>query len=149
MHPYTKHLLEDISKAYRPRNFFNEKKSASGNLPEAELSELHSFMDYERNPPFSTFCGLTFEDFPPEEKFETEDLRELTQALIKMFETWNIIVVLPENLPTEMGYRITLNLINNPMPVLKFGFFFMDYCTCDPVGCEFEDYCPCLKQAEQ
>ncbi len=145
MHPYTKHLLEDISKAYRPKDFFRKKKAKSENRLVAKLKESESFMSNEGGSLFRDYCGLNLEDFPPGEKFEKEDLRELTTALIKMLESWNILVVLPENLPSEMGYRMTLDLINCPLPIMQFGFYVMDYCTGDPVGCEFEGYCSCLK----
>lgn len=148
MNSYTKHLLEDISKAYRPQDFFKKKPVTSEDPLEAELRESETFLDYESNPPFRTFCGLEPEGFPLGEKFEKEDLIELTQALIKMFESWNIIVVLPDDLPVEMGYRMTLNLIDEPLPLMEFGFFYMDFCSGIPKECKFESYCSCLKRID-
>ncbi len=145
MHPYTKHLLEDIAKAHRPKDFFRKKKVNSVNQLEARLKESETFLNYEGGSPFWAYCGLDLDDFPPGEKFDIEDLHELTRALGKMLESWNILIVLPDNLPSEMGYRITLDLFHRSMPILQFGFYVMDFCTGDPVGCEFGSYCSCLK----
>ncbi len=150
MHPYTKHLLEDISNSYKPKDFFGKKKFHS---PKKEfkkmLAESESFMDFDKRAPFRNLCGLNFEHFPPAEKLEQEDLRELTNALVKMFESWNILVVLVENLPADMAYRITLDLLNSSMPVVQYGFFVIDFCTGDPTGCEFEGFCPCIKHWQE
>jgi hypothetical protein len=148
MHSYTKHLLEDISKAYRPQDFFKKEPVTSEDPLEAKLRESETFLDYDSNPSFGTFCGLKSESFPIGEKIEKEDLIELTQALIKMFESWNIVVVLPDDLPVEMGYRMTLNLIGEPLPIKEFGYFYMDFCSGSPEECKFEGYCSCLKQVD-
>jgi hypothetical protein len=146
MNSYTNHLLEDISKAYRPQDFFKKELLTSDDSLEAKLIESETFFDYESNPPFKNFCGLEPEDFPIEEKLEKGDLIKLTQALIKMFESWNIIVVFPDDLPVEMGYRMTLDLISNPLPIMEFGFFYKDFCSGSPEECKFEGYCSCLKE---
>lgn len=149
MHPYTKHLLEDIEKAFRPRNFFQKnKKVPPRDEIEEKLEEVDNFPNYFEAPAFETYCGLKLEDFPPSEKLDEDDIRALTKALIKMYASWNILVDLPENLPADFGYRLAIGLLKRPMPVMKHGFFGMDFCTGNPKGCEFQGYCPCLKQWE-
>lgn len=149
MHPYTHHLLEDILNAYRPKDFFRRKKNA---LPEAEienrLEEVDKFLNHREAPAFGNYCGLNFTDFPPGEKLEEEDIRSLTEALVKMFGSWNILVDLPENLPADLGYKLTVGLLEKPMPIFQHGFFGMDFCSGNPVGCEFKEYCPCLKHRD-
>lgn len=146
MHPYTHYLLEDILNAYIPKDYFQKKKKV---LPkpdiEKTLEEVDKYLNYRESPAFGSYCGLSFTDFPPGEKLEEEDLRSLTEALVKMFESWNILVHLPDNLPAEMGYSLTLGLLQRPMPIFQRGFFGMDFCTGNPDGCQFKEYCPCLK----
>jgi len=149
MHPYTKHLLDDIQKAFRPKDFFlRKKKNQPHDIIEDKLEEADNFLNYFEAPAFGNYCGLKLEDFPPGEKLVEDDLRSLTKSLVKMYESWNIMVDLPENLPAEFGYRLAVGLLKRPMPIMKHGFFGMDFCTGNPKGCEFQEYCPCLKHWE-
>ena len=146
MHPYTHHLLEDILNAYIPNDFFRKKKNALTKPDlESTLDEVDKYLTHQEAPFFRNYCGLSVADFPPVEKLEEEDLRSLTEALVKMFESWNIMVDLPENLPADLGYKLSLGLLDRPMPIIERGFFGMDFCSGNPVGCEFKEYCPCLK----
>lgn len=150
MHPYTNHLLEDIQKAFRPMDFFQRKKKTPP-LDEIEdkLEEVDNFLNYFEKPTFANYCGLKQEDFPSGEKLNESDLRSLTKALVKMYESWNILVHLPDELPADFGYRLAVGLLKRPMPVMQHGFFGMDFCTGNPEGCEFQEYCPCLKNWEE
>ncbi len=146
MHPYTHHLLEDILNAYIPNDFFRKKKNALTKPDlESTLDEVDKYLTHREAPAFGNYCGLSLTDFPPREKLEEVDLRSLTEALVKMFESWNILVHLPENLPADLGYRLTVGLLERPIPIIQHGVFGMDFCSGNPVGCEFEEYCPCLK----
>lgn len=146
MNPYTHCLLEDILNAYIPNDFFRKKKNALSKPDiENKLEEVDKFLTHREAPAFGSYCGLNIPDFPPGQKLEEEDLQSLTEALVKMFESWNILVHLPENLPAEMGYSLTVGLLQRPIPIFQRGFFGMDFCTGNPDGCEFKEYCPCLK----
>ncbi len=56
------------------------------------------------------------------------------------------MVHLPENLPTDLSFKLTLGLLERPMPIMQHGFFGMDFCSGNPEGCEFQEFCLCLKQ---
>ncbi len=146
MQPYTNHLIEDILKAHRPKDYFRKKKKAQAESEIEKIQEgVDKYLHHQEAPFFRNYCGLSVADFPPVEKLEEEDLRSLTEALVKMFESWNIMVDLPENLPADLGYKLSLGLLDRPMPIIERGFFGMDFCSGNPVGCEFKEYCPCLK----
>ena len=150
MNPYVKHLLDDIQAAMRSDDFFLRKKKAPPHDEFKEkLEESESFLNHDESPVFGKYCGLNFEDFPPVEKLDNDDLIALTKALVKMFESWNILVDLPENLPADFGYRLSVGLLKRSMPSMQYGFFGMDFCTGNPEGCEFQSYCPCIKYWEE
>lgn len=150
MHSYINFLIQDIQNAFRPEDFFVKKKKMSLNDElENEIQEVDDFLNHSDAPAFKNYCGLRLEDFPPVEKLEEEDIILLVKTLVKMYESWNILVDFPENLPAEFGYRLALGLLERPMPIMQYGFFGMDFCTGNPEGCEFQSYCPCLKFWEE
>lgn len=150
MKAYVNYLLEDIQAAFRPEDFFVKRKKAPPlDELEAKLEEVDNFLNYDQSPVLGKYCGIDRNDFPHADKLEEEDLKLLVSALVKMFESWNILVDLPENLPAEFGYRLVVDLLDRPMPIMQHGFFGMDFCTGNPEGCEFKEYCPCLKNWEE
>lgn len=150
MHSYINFLIQDIQNAFRPEDFFDRKKKMSFNDElENKIQEVDDFLNHSDAQAFKNYCGLRLENFPPVEKLEEEDIILLVKMLVKMYESWNILVDFPENLPAEFGYRLALGLLERPMPIMQHGFFGMDFCTGNPEGCEFQSYCPCLKFWEE
>ena len=150
MRTYIDFLIQDIQNAFRPEDFFERKNKISFNDElENKLQEVDDFLNYSDGPSFKNYCGLRLEDFPPAEMLEEEDIVLLVKTLVKMYESWNILVDLPENLPAEFGYRLAIGLLERSMPIMQHGFFGMDFCTGNPEGCEFQSYCPCLKYWEE
>lgn len=150
MDTYIDFLIQDIQNAFRPQDFFERKNKILFNDElENKLQEVDDFLNYPEAPAFGKYCGLNFENFPPGDKLEEDDLNALTNALVRMYESWNILVDFPESLPAELSYRLALALLNRSMPIMQHGFFGMDFCTGNPEGCEFQSYCPCLKYWEE
>lgn len=150
MHAYTQFLLEDLNNAHRPLDYFQRKKKISNREElKNKLEESENFLNYPESIVFKDYCGLKPEDFPPGENLEKDDLNALTKAMVKMYESWNILVDLPDNLPAEFAYRLVISLLDRGMPIMQYGFFGMDYCTGNPEGCEFKEYCTCLKYWEE
>ena len=142
MENYIKHLLEDIKDAQRKQI----SGFQSGNDFESMIEDVERFTKKSLNQDeFGKVCGLDKESFPPSDQLVEKELKDLASAMVKMYESWNILVHLPDDLPSKMAYELSIGLLSRNMPVMSHGFFGMDFCTGNPEGCEFKEYCPCLK----
>ncbi len=131
-------------------DFEDDSEDDSADEKEDNLQE--TFAEVERfvsgmPPPlnFGGHCGLKVADFPPAEQLSEEDMKELIKAYRKMGVTWNIDFCFPKKLPTVQHYNILINTLNERIMIMKNGFTGMDYCSGNPDGCKFGEYCKCLE----
>ncbi|MCC5934157.1 MAG: hypothetical protein JJU35_07885 [Balneolales bacterium] len=146
MKAYIQHLLADIRAAHKRDSSVSAGEAAS----ESENLEMH-FEDIERwlsghaSKPLHDHCGLSKNDFPPENQLSDAELILLTDAFTEMLESWNISVSLPEQLPLRMRYVLIIGLLDRKISPIRTGSFVYDFCTGYAPGCELAQYCNCLK----
>lgn len=142
MHNYIPYLLLDIEKACRNADSLNSYKPSIENYFDA----VESFLDPNaRLQSFSGHCGVYSSDFPPAEKLSEEEKNKVVSALRHMMLTWNISVDLPDDLPADFAYRLTVGVLDKKLAILNHGIVGVDFCTGIPEGCELHEYCPCSK----
>jgi len=142
MHIYIPYLLADIENASRNEDFYTSYKPSIENYFEA----VESFLDPNASlKSFSSHCGIDSSDFPPADQLSDEEMRTVVKALHKMMFTWNISMDLPEDLPADFAYKLTVEVLDRKLAILNHGIVGVDYCTGNPEGCELKEYCPCSK----
>lgn len=145
MHPYIPHLLEDIKKAHREDGPLAEVHSSGDDLAD-HFEEVERWLRAEEPPhTFGYYCGLKAEDFPPPEQLTIREMKLVSTAFEKMMFTWNLDVSFPEKLPVPIAYKMLIELLDTKTMIANSGFVGFDFCTGDPSGCVFKEYCPCLE----
>lgn len=146
MQAYVNFLLKDIAAAHRPEDYFDKsrKNTEEEDLKES-LEESEMFVTREHESGFEGYCGLKRESFPPVEQLSNEQLAQVTTAFVTMMNTWNLEVAFPDDLPPLRRYELLMDILVKPVMIFKHGFYCFDFCTGEPVGCQLEDYCTCLK----
>lgn len=142
MHPYFKHLLEDISEAHcaepAAKNSYNESL-------EKHLDDVERWVAGDLNEhTFGYYCGLKPEDFPPAEQLTNEEITIINKAFVRMLSTYNHDICLPEKLPAKTAYPILVNTLNEKTFVPRDGMVSFDYCSGYPPDCIFKEHCSCL-----
>jgi hypothetical protein len=138
MHPYFKHLLEDIYEAncvqQAAENPYNKAFKEETDEVEDDLNE-HAFGYY---------CGLQPENFPPPEQLSTKEVEVINGAFKHMLFTYNHGISLPEHLPAKTAYSILVNTLNEQTFIPRDGIVSFDYCSGYPPDCVFKEHCSCL-----
>lgn len=144
MHPYIKHLLEDIKNAERKEN--DNFGYPAPTTFEEEMEEMKHYLSGEGERPLSYFTGLEKEDFPPSEQLSIKDMESVLQAYDNMLETWNAVIIWPENMPIKSCYEFLLKFVlgSEFMPVDN-GTIHFDFCTGYAPECDWGKYCSCLE----
>lgn len=146
MQAYINHLIEDISAAHRPDDFFNKsRKNTEEEDLEESLRESEMFVSQERRSGFEGYCGLKRENFPPKEKLSEEQLAQVNTAFVAMMKSWNLEVAFPDDLPQLRRYELLMGILVRAVMIFKHGYYCFDFCTGNPDDCELGQYCPCLK----
>lgn len=144
MHPYIKHLLQDIKKAERSEND-NLSQSYPSTFAQ-EIEEVEGYISGEGEHSISYFIGLKKEHFPPGEQLSEKDISLVLKAFNEMLKTWNAIIDFPEKMPLKKHYEFLRNTVleENFTPV-SFGFIHFDFCSGYAPDCAWGKYCNCLE----
>lgn len=141
MHPYCKHLLQDIAQAHytdiRPPGV-----EPTAFIEETELAER--WKQCSREKTFGECCGLQAGNFPPPGQFTTAEIEMINHAFLQMMATYRLDPCMPEKLPAKTAYTILVNTLNEKMFTKAAGTARFDYCTGYPPDCIFGEYCRCL-----
>lgn len=144
MHPYIKHLIEDIQNAER-----QEKDFVAYPRPitfEEQMQEVERYVSGEGECQISEFTGLTTDDFPQAQQLTEKDMEMVLTAYDKMLLSWNIQVDWPQDIPTAARYNFLLKFVLNYKTVpLSTGNIHLDFCTGYAPDCNWGTYCHCLK----
>lgn len=142
MHPYIKHLLEDIKNAKRAKNdSLGYKKPTTF---EEEMEEIERYVSGEGEKPVSAFTGLNKENFPPSEQLTDDEMEIVLTAYDKMLATWNTQIDWRDNMPIKAKYDFLLKFVlNHRVTPLYGGMMHLDFCTGYAPDCDWGEYCPC------
>jgi len=147
MQSYVDYLLDDI-------------KQAEGNLEDtgfavtSEADLFDHFMEVERlilDEPMSTIgqtCGLTVEQFPPEEKLTKTQIRKIVRAFYDLLDSWNLKVVIPKKFPEVDKYKLLVPLLDRKTHIIKNGTGYIELCSYEPKECPFGKHCDCVEDLD-
>jgi len=143
MKNYVSQLISDILNAQMAPITTAEKEKISF---EEEMEAIENYAEGRNIPPIlSIQCGLTTEQFPPEEQLEDEEIQQIIDAFDKMLQSRNIIMDMPERVPPRRAYPIIVNLLHKEAWYFPTGTLHFDFCTGYAPGCELGEYCSCLE----
>lgn len=145
MHPYLKHLLSDIQDAYNTADNDIEEKEFPETDLEARFRDIEAFVSGDNERPLKEICGLFSDDFPPADQLTDEEKLMISEEFEHMLESWNIALYIPSEVPPNMRYRLTVDLLEEDFSLTQTGTFHYDFCSGDTEGCELEKYCPCRR----
>lgn len=137
-------LISDIKNAHRLDIDYEDERELTF---EEHIQEIESFLKRteESCPTFSDHCGLESKYFPPADYFTDVELKLIFDALKEMMLTWNHDINLPENLPIQIAYKMTVGTLDKKTNILNSGFICFDFCDGYPPDCVFKEYCSCLE----
>lgn len=147
MHLYIAHLLEDIFKAHKREGFHSKQKHPESFEEEMQDIEDHILgKDKGLLQPFTYYCDLKTESFPPVEQLSESEMEQVALAFIKMAQSWNLLISVPDRYPAQKKYELIVNFLEKRVSIPADGAFWgFDNCTGNPEGCFFAEYCSCLK----
>lgn len=143
MHPYLKHLLNDIREAHRiPKEGSDSNESQD---IEDSFREIENWLDGTNEESVSYYTGLKKEDFPPSDQLTEPEMESVLHAFDKMLISWNVMIDFPSKMPVGDRYNFLLNtVLDDQITIVNYGTIHLDYCTGNPEGCAWGSYCGCL-----
>ena len=148
MQKYIDQLLEDMVAAQRP-----EENSLPVNEPfsiEQHFEEVERWLEGEEpEHDFSYYCGLQAEQFPPAEQLTNKQLKTLYKAFGQLLFSWNLGADIPKTVPLRRAYAFLISTLKHKVEMVKDGAITIEFCTCDPPSCPFEEYCTCRQYYEE
>jgi len=140
MHPYVRHLLEDIRNAEREKTILD---CAPATLEE-EFELIERYVRGENEQPLSYFTGLKKQHFPPGEQLSEKNMILVLDAFDKLMLTWNAKINFPENMPVEKRYEfLRSHILEKPFSPLNFGTVYLSFCSGNVPDCEWDNFCGC------
>ncbi len=147
MHPYIKHLLEDIKNAERSKN--DRLGYSKPTTFEKKMEEVERFVSGESERPISQFTGLNKENFPPSNQLTDEEMESVLIAYDQMLASWNTQIDWQKNMPINAKYDFLLKFVlDEKLTPMNFGTMHLDFCPGDTTECVWEQYCYCKKYGD-
>src|SRR4029079_6190822 len=94
-------------------------------------------------PILSIQCGLTPDQFPPEEQLAHQEMHAIIDACSQMLLSRNLCVDIPKRAPLRKVYPLIVNLLNEEAWYFPTGIQHFDFCTGYAPDCELGEYCAC------
>jgi len=146
MKKYVFQLIADITKAHLPALAERENLNLTF---EQEMEIIENYATGTNTPPsLSVECGITTDQFPPQDQLDEEEIKQIIDALKSMLLSRNICVDMPDEIPLHFAYPIFVNLLNREAWYFPTGNLHIDFCTGYAPECELGKYCHCLKYWE-
>lgn len=140
MDRYIQQLIEDLEKvAANPPTppYIESPPHMEDNPVMAELA-LTPFR------PISDWTGINWEVFPMVFDLTDDQMNEVNQAILKVFESLNIeLIDAPDDLPPEILYDALTTHWNEPVQYLPLSGFDLELCTGDGDTCPYGEFCDC------
>lgn len=147
MHPYLPFLLEDIKAAHCTENVEDDQLISEVSGTESLLNilskELLLAQDY--SVPFSDYCGLASEQFPPVDQLDSQDIEKVCQAMEAMLSSWHAVLDYPDTMSLTLQYRLLVRILDEDFTPNGEGLWCFDFCSGYPPDCCLKDQCSCRK----
>lgn len=137
MQKYITQLIDDIRRAHGKTGQHQSEFNLDHSLPDDFQCESEDVF------PFKDFCGLSLEQFPPGQMLTEEQKEALCSAFEEMMYSYNLELVLPEELPTSVQYPLLSEMLDKKVPKVEDSLHCVELCQLDPNSCAFGSYCDC------
>lgn len=149
MEQYIIQLIEDILAAHRTTNDYVEEVDDSF---EAHIADVERYLSGEGEQKIADFSGLYAEQFPPKERLNENQMKQVVEAYQLMLQSWNIDIYLPEQLPIAMKYELLIGTLDRSVYVTndEYSHIGIDLCSYDVDNCPFgSEYCSCKEDLKE
>lgn len=145
MQKYVNGLIEDILLARRPEKDMTEICKDETTI-EQHFEEVEAWLRREQpDHDFSYYCGLTREQFPVARLLSSRQIKAIMRAFKKLLFSYNMSMDIPKAVPLPMAYSYLISTLERKVQIVEYGFMDFDFCSGTPEGCEWKEYCPCIK----
>jgi hypothetical protein len=114
-------------------------------IPEG-LEHLRNVYEWEHaaEKPMREWFGISTDIFPDEQKLTGKQVELLVEELINLWEAYNFLPELPEDLPVRLKYKLMTGYLDKPVKWVSDGMTHIGFCHYDPDECPFpEAFCKC------
>jgi hypothetical protein len=149
MEQYINQLVEDILAAHRTKYGYVEEIDDSF---EAHIAEVERYLSGEGEQKITDICGLYAEQFPPKQRLNENQMKQVVEAYQQMLESWNIGVYMPENVPIDIRYELLTGTLDHSVyvPNDEYSHVGIDLCSYVVDSCPFgNEYCTCKEDMEE
>jgi hypothetical protein len=137
---YVRYLIADITAATKNVPVFTIEE------PDEELP----FMTMEeeeknaRREPLGEWMGIKQEWFPPFERLSEQQIGRIMNAMNRCLHAYGFLPHFPSGLPLYKQYQVLIDHLSQPVPILVFNSYQIDFCSYEPKSCPFGDqFCQC------
>jgi hypothetical protein len=145
MQSYINYLLGDIAEACREM-VSQARPWAAGNHQQSfdeYFREVQQFLENYPQHPFSYYCGLSKEQFPPADRLTDAQLDALCEAFRSMLATWNISADIHIKVPPGKMYSLLVSVLDEKVSMGLETMTTIEFCNYHPPSCAMGEYCTC------
>jgi hypothetical protein len=145
MQSYINYLLTDIAEACREPVAETKPQHAGGQQQSIDeyFREMQQFLENYPQHPFSYFCGLVKEQFPPAERLSEAQMEAICTAFRSMLSTWHIAADIHIKVPVSKIYSLLVSVLDEKLSIGLEGITTIEFCTYHPPSCAMGEYCTC------
>jgi hypothetical protein len=145
MQSYIDYLLSDIAEACREPVAAAEPQPAGGQQKSIDeyFREMQEFLENYPQHPFSYFCGLTKEQFPPAARLTESQMESICTAFRAMLATWHISADIHIKVPVSKMYSLLVSVLDEKVSIGIEGTTTIEFCNYHPPSCAMGEYCTC------
>jgi len=140
MQKYVDHLLSDIQQAG-----INKPVKQNLVVPK-ELEDNKEVIEYLNLAPrpMEQLFGIEKISFPPISKLSVKQVKQITEAIIKLWSIYNFIPDFPKGLPVEKKYKLLIDFFSEPVSYISKGTSHVEFCDYNTKNCPYpEEFCMC------
>lgn len=136
MQNYINQLIEDLKKS---KLAAPESPVLSEDYEEFE----EQMLEIENAPDTNSdkLMGLSYEQFPPSEMLNEQQMQELINAIADTFNAYNMCADFPERMPLKMRYELLRDIFKEDIQYMPGFTHHYDFCTGNCEDCKIAEYC--------
>ncbi|PSJ75852.1 hypothetical protein C7N43_16695 [Sphingobacteriales bacterium UPWRP_1] len=156
MQPYINQLLQDLNAAQNNLPPPKDYALLYPNHPAADPQydgELNYIIEWEMGDeqPMEDLFGISADALPPVELLTDEQAGSLCDAILNLWQAFNILADYPHKVPIKLLYQALRNYwIEKPVSYTSAGHLHLEFCHYKPEECPWGlEYCTCKDLAEE
>jgi len=156
MQPYINQLLQDLNAAQNNLPPPKDYALLYPNHPAADPQydgELNYIIEWEMGDeqPMEELFGISADALPPVELLTDEQAGSLCDAILNLWQAFNILADFPDKVPVKLLYRALRKYwIEEPVSYTSTGHLHLEFCHYEPEECPWDlKYCTCKDLAEE